>query len=164
VRQRDCRTSRRGRWRRIAPLAFPRFAAAEGDKEISNQQAIFAALLLCCFAIFVFEFTKRMHPEVTLEKLVALAIGVCYLVVAVVWNWVAGLPLSDIVWGMGSILLVVVGALALIWFDNVIGEMVGMKSGLVSKASPGLLIRLMGWIFLLGIIGMSLYPAFLGPA
>ena len=133
-------------------------AAAEGDNEASYQQVVFAALLFCCFAIFVVEITRRLHPVVTIEKLVALGIGVCYLVVFVVAGCVDGVPLTDLAMGVGLLLLYLAGPLALIWFDNVIGNMVGLKSGLVSKASPGFLIRLMGWVFLLGIIGMTLYP------
>lgn len=109
--------------------------------------------------IFVVEITRRLHPVVTIEKLVALGIGICYLVVFFVAGCVDGVPLTDLAMGVGPLLLFLAGPLALIWFDNVIGDLVGLKSGLVSKASPGVLIRLMGWIFLLGIIGMTLYSA-----
>ncbi len=130
--------------------------AAEGDGEVDYRVVVFAALLFCCFAVFVVEMVKRLHPQVTVEKLVALGIAICYLVVVVVVAWVDGVPLGGLTAIVGQLLLVASGALALIWFDDVIGGMVGIKSGLVSKASPGFLIRLMGWVFLLGIIGMSL--------
>ncbi len=140
-------------------MQYALLAAAEGDKEASYQQVVFAALLFCCFVTFVVEITRRMHPVVTIEKLVALGIAVCYLVAFVVAGCVDGVPLTDLAMGAGPLLLYLAGPFALIWFDNVIGDMVGLKSGLVSKASPGVLIRLMGWVFLLGIIGMTLYSA-----
>ena len=142
---------------RVSPVQCALLAAAEGENKVGYQEVVFAALLFCCFAIVVVEITRRMQPEVTIEKLVALAIGVCYLVVTVVAGCVAGVPLIHLATGVGQLLLALAGSLALIWFDEVIGDLVGLRAGLVSKASPGFLIRLMGWVFLLGIIGVTLY-------
>ena len=140
-------------------MQYALLAAAEGDNEVGYQEVVFAGLLFCCFAIFAFEIIKRMQPEVTTEKLVALGIAVCYLVLTVIAGCIEGVRLTGLATGVAQLLLVLAASLALIWFDDVIGNLVGLKWGLVSKASPGCLIRLMGWIFLLGIIGMSLYFA-----
>ena len=140
-------------------MQYALLAATDGGNEGGYEEIVFAGLLFCCFAIFVFEITKRMQPEVTIEKLVALGIAVCYLVLTVVAGCIQGVPLTGQATGVWQLLLALTPSLALIWFDDVIGNLVGLKWGLVSKASPGCLIRLMGWIFLLGIIGMSLYFA-----
>lgn len=138
-------------------MQYALFAAAEGENEVGYQGLVFGALLFGCFAIFVFEIIRRMQPEVTIEKLVALGIGICYFVVMVVSAYVDGMTLNALAVSVGYLLLALFWPLGLVWFDNAIGSLVGLKSGLVSKASPGFLVRIMGWVLLLGIIGISLY-------
>jgi len=134
--------------------------AAEGGNADGYEVVVFVVLLFCCFAMFAFEIAKRMRPEVTIEKLVALGVGVCYMVVMVIIACIGGGPPIELARGLVSFLMMVSASLGLIWFDDVLGDMVGLKSGLVSKTSPGFLVRFMGWVFLLGMIGMPLYFAF----
>ncbi len=107
--------------------------------------------------------TKRLEPQVTIEKLVALGMGCSFLVVCVVAAWIRGVSPASLTTVVGVLVLVVAGSLGLIWFDDVVGNRVGLKSGLVSKTRSGFLLRLMGWLFLFGIIGTSLDRAVFGP-
>jgi hypothetical protein len=43
--------------------------------------------------------------------------------------------------------------LGLIWFGDELGDLTGIRAGQVTKRSPGFLIRIFGWLFLLVIIG-----------
>ncbi len=140
-------------------MQYVTLAAADVDGGVGFKEAIFAALLFCCAAVFAVEIVKKMQPEVTIEKLVALGIAVCVLVVAVVVGCVEDVPPRKLVTGLGQLLMMLAVSLGLIWFDDVLGDLVGIRSGLVSKASPGFLIRLMGWVFLLGMIGLPIYFA-----
>lgn len=138
-------------------------AAAQGNNGAGVQGVVFVVLLSCCLAIAIYEIVKRMQPTVTIEKLAALGIGVCFLVVAGVALCMDGGPLAALVMGFVNLMVPVAAALGLIWLDDVIGDLLGIKWGWVNKATPGVLIRFMGWVFLLGIIGMTLFFAAIGP-
>jgi len=40
--------------------------------------------------------------------------------------------------------------LGLIWFGDELGSVTGLKYGLVQRQSPGYLVRLFGWVLLVG--------------
>lgn len=50
--------------------------------------------------------------------------------------------------------------LALIWFGDELGDYVGPTSrGRITRSSPGWLVKIFGWVFLLALIGYPLYEA-----
>lgn len=99
-------------------------------------------------AVILFEIVKKMEPEVTAEKLAALGIAFCYLLAACFSGGITAVP-SLGVWLLFS--------LGLIWFGDEIGSLTGLKMGLVDRASPGPLVRLTGWLFLLLPLGLMAF-------
>lgn len=112
---------------------------------------IAAGLICCCVGIFLFEMIKRIELSVTIDKLVALGIGLIYLVFACF-----GGPKA-----IGVVVMFVLPSLGLIWFDEQLGEMTGMsiRGGRVNKTSPAFLIRLFGWLFLLAPVALGIWFA-----
>jgi hypothetical protein len=115
----------------------------------SYKALIAAALGLSCVGIFVFEVVKKTEMQITTEKLVALGVGGLYLLLACLAEATA-LPI---------VLVMLLVPLGLIWFGDELGSMTGMsmRGGTVNKASPGFLVRLCGWFFLLMPIGLAVY-------
>jgi len=133
-------------------------AAAEADNGIDYKVITFGTLVFCGVVIFLVELVKHMDPEVTIEKLAALGLVVCFLAGFMIVGYTGGTPLGEVATYAAQLLIALAPLLALIWFDDVFGNMVGLK-GLVSKASPDVLVRLMGWILLLGTMGLAVYFA-----
>jgi hypothetical protein len=92
--------------------------------------------------------------QITIAKLIALAIAVAYVVAAWVlekhWNYA---------------LLVATGTvlpLALIWFPELLGSLPWWGQWQNLKPSPPLLVAGMGWLFLLGVPVLILLTSGLG--
>ena len=116
---------------------------------------IAVGLTCCCVGIFLFEMIKRIEISVTIDKLVALGIGLLYLVLAGL-----GGPKA-----IGVTAMLVVPSLGLIWLDEELGEMTGMtmRGGRIDKKSPAFLVRLFGWLFLLSPVGLGIWLAVASP-
>ena len=88
--------------------------------------------------------------EITIEKLVALGIAICFCVVCWIHMWLQGAMSAFLV---PPIILLL--PLALIWFDDILGSMTGFSTvapGFMSESAP-VAVRILGWIFLLAVIG-----------
>ena len=87
-------------------------------------------------------------------KLISLALAAIYVTLAAMGGDARTL-FAVIFW--------VVLALALIWFGDELGEYMGlMRGSLVTAQSPGWLVRLFGWLFLLAPLVYILYLLFTG--
>jgi hypothetical protein len=89
-------------------------------------------------------------------RLVSLVVGVAWLVAAFAFDPQGG--------GSGNprdrfaLLGVTLVALALIWFGDELGEFTGFTGrGYITKTSPGWLVKLFGWVLLVGLIGVWIY-------
>ena len=97
--------------------------------------------------------------EITIEKLVALAIAICFCIICWIHMWLSS-ALSQFF--ISPIVLLL--PLALIWFDDLLGSISGFSSrspGYMSESSP-VAIRLLGWVFLLAMIGWMIYDMVTG--
>jgi hypothetical protein len=92
--------------------------------------------------------------EVTTDKLIALGVAVCFCIVCWIHMWLTG-TLSAFL--LPPILLLM--PLALIWFDDLLGSISGFttRSPGYMNESPPIAIRLLGWLFLLGLIGFMVH-------
>jgi hypothetical protein len=97
------------------------------------------------------------------DRLISLVVAVVWLIAAFTIDFRGG--------GTGSVKdrLALPGlalvALVLIWFGDELGEFTGMTSrGNISQQSPGWLVKLFGWVLLLGLIGLWLYSVAVGPS
>lgn len=70
-------------------------------------------------------------------------------------------------WGFGAVLRAVAAVvlpLACIWFGDELGSLTGIRFGLfrpvVTEASPGSVVRLVGWMVLLIIVSLTLFVRF----
>ena len=86
--------------------------------------------------------------QVTISKVVALLLGVAYVIAAGVSR--EGLPFA------GTVAVGVLIPLALIWFPDEIDGWIrwrrrGGTPGLAMKPSPPWLLGMMGWVFLVGL-------------
>jgi len=92
--------------------------------------------------------------EITIEKLVAL----CFCIACWIKMW-----LSDGLSEFYIPLVMLFLPLALIWFDDLLGSISGFtaRAGYMSESS-GLAVRLLGWVFLLGLIGVGIYEMVTG--
>jgi hypothetical protein len=92
--------------------------------------------------------------EITWEKLIAAGLAACFFVAC----WIDG--------GLwGAFLLTLYGLLlplAMIWFDEIIGGLTGSVRGGYMTETPPVVVRFLGWVFLLGIIGTAIYVRFKG--
>jgi hypothetical protein len=83
------------------------------------------------------------------DRLISLAIAAVCCVIGAVAEGGVGL-FRALVW--------VMFALALIWFGDELGEYTGLMRGqAVTATSPGWLVKLFGWLFLLGPLLYMLY-------
>ncbi len=80
--------------------------------------------------------------QITVGKILSLVIAIGYAIIAVSyagaagWKWSAGLLLP----------------LAFIWFPEEIGNLTGyFRTGYVNVQTPGAIISLLGWFFLVGL-------------
>lgn len=115
----------------------------------THKVLIAVALGLGCLGIFLYEMIKRLETQVTIEKLVALGIGIVYCVVLCVVGQLAAFPA----------IFFVLAAVGLIWFGDELGSMTGMsmRGGTINKASPGFLVRIFGWLFLMSPVALAFY-------
>ena len=116
---------------------------------------IAAGLVCCCVGLFLFEMIKRLEVSVTIDKLVALGIGLIYLVFAC----------FDGPKAIGGMAMFLLPTLGLIWFAEEFGEMTGMsiRGGTINKTSPAFLVRLFGWLFLLAPVALGIWFAVASP-
>jgi hypothetical protein len=90
------------------------------------------------------------------DRLVSLVVGIAWLVAAFALDPQGGG--SGNPRGRFALLGVTLVALALIWFGDELGEFTGMTGrGYITKTSPGWLVKLFGWVLLVGLIGVWLY-------
>ena len=83
------------------------------------------------------------------DRLISLVIAVTYCVVGAVTAGGYGLFYA-VLWGAF--------ALSLIWFGDELGEYTGLMRGhAITATSPGSLVKLFGWLFLLGPLFYVLY-------
>ena len=80
--------------------------------------------------------------QITFGKLFSVVVAIGYAVVAIKYNGIAGLKLC------AGLLL----PLAFIWFPEEIGGLTGyFRSGYVNVQTPGIIISILGWFFLVGL-------------
>jgi hypothetical protein len=80
--------------------------------------------------------------QITAGKILSLVIAIGYSVLACLYDGVAGLKYC------AGLLL----PLAFIWFPEEIGNVTGyFRSGYVNVQTPGVIITLIGWFFLVGL-------------
>lgn len=92
--------------------------------------------------------------EITREKLIATGLAACFFVAC----WIDG--------GFwGAFLLTLYGLLlplVMIWFDEFVGGLTGFVRGNYMSETPPEVVRFLGWVFLLGVIGTAIYVRFKG--
>ena len=92
--------------------------------------------------------------EITREKLIAAGLAACFFVAC----WIdVGLRVAFLLTLFGLLL-----PLAMIWFDESIGGLTGFVRGAYMTETPPVVVRFLGWLFLLGIIGTAIYVRFKG--
>ena len=120
--------------------------------EETHKIVIALVLSLGCIGVFAFEIIKRMEVSVTWEKLAAAVVALVYCIVFFVMGQLQAFPA----------ILFVLGSAGLVWFGDELGSMTGMsiRGGTINKASPGFLVRIFGWLFLLFPLGLAVYSHF----
>jgi len=122
------------------------------------RELIFMALAACCGVLFFYQVVRKMRPEVTIERIVATGLVGAWLILVLVFVCVWETPAdAPVVWC--GLLLAASIPLGLIWFGDELGGLTGFHHGLVNRQSPGFLVRLLGWLILLGLVGGSVAAA-----
>ena len=107
--------------------------------------AIFTAVSL---SVAAYEIVKWMAPEVTLSKLIAVGIcGICALIMCI----------SEGLVSLPKLFIISIAPLAFIWFGDELGSITGIKMGLVQRQTPGVILRLCGWILISVLVGYVLF-------
>ena len=121
---------------------------------MSIRELIFLALGACCGVLLFVQMVRKVRPEVTIEKLVAMGLVGGWLILMLILVWLSG-SLVEALGVCCAVLLPTLIPLGLIWFGDELGGLTGFHYGLVNRESPGFLVRLFGWLFLLVIVGWS---------
>ena len=95
--------------------------------------------------------------EITNERLIAAGVAACFCIGC----WL-DMAIHGVLWEFFMPPLVVLPPLALIWFDEILGGMTVFGGGIFPSESPPAVLRFLGWLFLLGIIGTAIYLRFKG--
>jgi hypothetical protein len=110
--------------------------------EVEPYKIVIATLLSATgLGYLLYEFVKDTGTEITLDKLVAIPVVLfCFLVVCLSATLEAGL--LAVGW--------LVVSFGMIWFGDELGSNTGFGLFISSRQTPGFLVRILGWIFLMG--------------